>query len=59
MLDDAVGICRVVIACGYVNLRKGIDGLPIIIGDRYLRILLKKKHYSSSVADGLTVSHSR
>ena len=35
MLEDAAGIRRVVIACGYVDLRKGIDGLPMIIGDRY------------------------
>ena len=35
MLDDAAGIRRVVIACGYVDLRKGIDGLSMIIGDRY------------------------
>ena len=35
MLEDAAGIRRVVIACGYVNLRKGIDGLSMIIGDRY------------------------
>ena len=26
MLEDAAGIRRVVIACGYVDLRKGIDG---------------------------------
>ena len=25
MLEDAAGIRRVVIACGYVDLRKGID----------------------------------
>ena len=35
MLEDATGIRRVVIACGYVDLRKGIDGLSMIIGDRY------------------------
>ena len=35
MLKDAAGIRRVVIACGYVDLRKGIDGLSMIIGDRY------------------------
>lgn len=35
MLNDAAGIRRVVLACGYVDLRKGIDGLPMIIGDRY------------------------
>lgn len=35
MLDDAAGIRRVVLACGYVDLRKGIDGLSMIIGDKY------------------------
>ncbi len=39
--EDAAGIRRVVIACGYVDLRKGIDGLSMIIGDRYHQILLK------------------
>ena len=34
MLEDAAGIRRVVIACGYVDLRKGIDGLSMIIGVR-------------------------
>ena len=36
MLEDAAGIRRVVIACGYVDLRKGIDGLSMII-DVYKR----------------------
>lgn len=35
MLEDAAGIRRVVIACGRVDLRKGIDGLAMIIGDKY------------------------
>lgn len=35
MLEDAAGIRKVVIACGYVDLRKGIDGLSMIIGDKY------------------------
>lgn len=35
MLEDAAGIRRVVLACGTVNLRKGIDGLAMIIGDKY------------------------
>ena len=34
MLEDAAGIRRVVLACGTVDLRKGIDGLATIIGDR-------------------------
>ena len=35
MLEDAAGIRRVVLACGYVDLRKGINGLSMIIGDKY------------------------
>ena len=35
MLEDAAGIRRVVLACGTVDLRKGIDGLATIIGDKY------------------------
>ena len=35
MLEDAAGIRRVVLACGIVDLRKGIDGLAMIIGDKY------------------------
>jgi len=35
MLENAAGIRRVVIACGAVDLRKGIDGLAMIIGDKY------------------------
>ena len=27
MLEDAAKIRRVIVACGYVDLRKGIDGL--------------------------------
>jgi transposase len=35
MLEDVAEIRRVVLACGYVDLRKGIDGLSMIIGDKY------------------------
>lgn len=35
MLEEAAGIRRVVLACGTVDLRKGIDGLAMIIGDKY------------------------
>ena len=35
MLEGAAGIRRVVLACGYVDLRKGIDGLSMIIEDKY------------------------
>ena len=42
MLEDAGGIRRVVLACGFVDLRKGIDGLATIIGDRYVQNLFDK-----------------
>ena len=35
MLEDAAGIRRVVLVCGTVDLRKGIDGLAQIIGSQY------------------------
>lgn len=35
MLEDAAGIRRVVLACGFVDLRKGFDGLAQIVGARY------------------------
>jgi len=35
MLENVAKIQRVVLACGAVDLRKGIDGLAMIIGDRY------------------------
>ena len=35
MLENAFGIRRVVLACGKVDLRKGVDGLAMIIGDKY------------------------
>ena len=35
MLEDVAKIRRVVLACGTVDLRKGIDGLSMIIGYKY------------------------
>lgn len=35
MLENVAKIQKVVLACGTVDLRKGIDGLSMIIGDRY------------------------
>jgi transposase len=35
MLEDVAGIRRVVLACGTVDLRKGVDGLSMIIGNKY------------------------
>jgi transposase len=35
MLEDIAGIRRVVLACGTVDLRKGIDGLAQLIGSKY------------------------
>ena len=37
MLEDAAGIRRVIIATGFVDLRKGIDGLAQIVGSKYDR----------------------
>lgn len=37
MLEDVAQIRRVVLACGAVDLRKGIDGLAQIIGSKYER----------------------
>ena len=35
MLENVAKITRVVLARGTVDLRKGIDGLSMIIGDKY------------------------
>lgn len=35
MLENVAKINRVVLACGTVDLRKGIDGFSMIIGDKY------------------------
>lgn len=35
MLAEAAGVERVFIACGYTDLRKGIDGLAQIIGTQF------------------------
>ena len=35
MLENAAGINRVIVACGYVDMRKGVDDLAQIIGDKY------------------------
>jgi len=42
MLENAAGIRRAVLACGTVDLRKGIDGLAMIIGDKYKQDPLEK-----------------
>ena len=31
MLNDATGFCHVYLACGYTDLRKGIDGLVSLV----------------------------
>ena len=43
MLEDAAGIRKVVLACGTVDLRKGIDGLAMIIGDKYKQNPFEKR----------------
>ena len=35
MLESIIGIRRIVLCCGYVDLRKGIEGLSLIIGSRF------------------------
>lgn len=35
MFEDVAKIHRVILACGTVDLRKSIDGLATIIGDKY------------------------
>jgi hypothetical protein len=45
MLKDAAGIRRVVLACGTVDLRKGIDGLAMIVGDKYNQNPFESKRY--------------
>lgn len=35
MLNDAAGIRKVILCTGYVDLRKGIDGLALIIGSQF------------------------
>lgn len=35
MLAEAAGVQRIFIACGYTDLRKGIDGLANIIGTKF------------------------
>lgn len=42
-IEDAASIRRAVSACGYVDLRKGIDGVTMIIGDRYHQNPFKKE----------------
>lgn len=35
MLEDVAGIRRIVLTCGTVYLRNGIDGLLMIIGEKF------------------------
>lgn len=42
MLEYHTAVRRIVLACGTVDLRKGIDGLAIIIGDRYKQNMFEK-----------------
>lgn len=51
MLEEAAGIRRVVLARGYVDLRKGIDGLSMIIGDKYHQNPFEKALFSFSAAE--------
>lgn len=51
MLENVAKINRVVLACGTVDLRKGIDGLSMIIGDKYKQNPLRKEPCSCSAVD--------
>ncbi len=44
MLENVAKITRVVLACGTVDLRKGIDGLSVIIGDKYKQNPFEKRN---------------
>ena len=35
MLNDFTGADRLYIACGYTDLRKGIDGLPALVQQEF------------------------
>ena len=35
MLAEAVGVSKIIIACGRTDLRKGIDGLAQLVGTKY------------------------
>ncbi|MDY5331184.1 IS66 family insertion sequence element accessory protein TnpB [Oribacterium sp. HCP28S3_H8] len=35
MLKDAVGVSKIYIACGYTDLRLGIDGLAFLIQEKF------------------------
>ena len=35
MLKDGCGITKAYIACGYTDLRMGIDGLALLVQDRF------------------------
>lgn len=48
MLENVAKITRVVLACGTVDMRKGIDGLSMIIGDKYKQNLFEKGISSAS-----------
>ncbi len=35
MLTEAAGVSKIIIACGFTDLRQGIDGLSRLIGTKY------------------------
>lgn len=42
MLKDAAGVTKIYIACGYTDLRKGIDGLITLIQEQFAMDPLEK-----------------
>ena len=58
MLENVAKITRVVLACGTVDMRKGIDGLSMIIGDKYKQNLFEKGTSSALHAYSAKTEHS-
>ena len=53
MLTDSTGADRVYIACGYTELRRGIDGLVVLVQQQF-NLAPLQTHYFCSVVDAET-----
>ena len=56
MLNNATGFRKIYIAAGYIDLRRGIDGLASIIKFNFQLDPYEKDILFSSVADAVTAS---